>query len=346
MPAGYARYREELWPLEQGIIGQAVRTGQALIASATGQDSAPQPMVAGNLSQMAVPVVNQRVVRAVIHLESPHPDAFSQDDMVFVSRLADHAAIAIENARLYQQAQAANQAKTEFMSIASHELKIPMTSIKGYAKLLTLGTVGELTERQTDFLNIIAANVDRMDRLVADLLDVSRIEAGRLRLDIQPVDLREVIDTVLQSVETQIAAKKLALRLEVPEKLPPVLGDQGRLIQVVTNLVSNAYKYTPEGGQIHIKADGLAAASPSDSLTISVRDTGLGIAPEDQKKIFTKFFRAEDPLVRDVPGTGLGLSITKSLVEMHGGKIWFESEVGKGTTFAFTLPIAQEVPAA
>ena len=185
-----------------------------------------------------------------------------------------------------------------------------------------------------------------MDRLVGDLLDVSRIEAGRLRLDMKPVDLREVIDTVLQSVETQIAAKKLALQLEVPEKLPPVLGDHGRLIQVITNLVSNAYKYTPEGGQIHIKADGLAAALPSGRLTISVRDTGLGIAPEDQQKIFTKFFRAEDPQVRDVPGTGLGLSITKSLVEMHGGEIWFESEVGKGTTFAFTLPIAQEMPEA
>ncbi len=345
MPAEYARYREELWPLEQGIIGQAGRTGKSLIVSATDQDSAAKPMVAGNLSQMAVPVVNQGVVRAVIHLENPHRDAFSQEDMSFVARLADHAAIAIENARLYQQAQSANQAKTEFMSIASHELKIPMTSIKGYAKLLTLGTAGDLTDRQKDFLNIIAANVDRMDRLVADLLDVSRIEAGRLRLDMQPVDLREVIDTVLQSVETQITAKKLALQLEVPEKLPPVLGDQGRLIQVITNLVSNAYKYTPEGGQIHIKANGLAATLPSGRLTISVRDTGLGIAPEDQQKIFTKFFRAEDPQVRDVPGTGLGLSITKSLVEMHGGEIWFESEVGKGTTFAFTLPIAQEVQA-
>jgi signal transduction histidine kinase len=346
MPAEYARYREELWSLEQGIIGQAGRTGKSVVASATDQDPGPQPMVAGDLSQLAVPIVNQGVVRAVIHLENPHRDAFSQEDMSFVARLADHAAIAIENARLYQQAQTANQAKTEFMSIASHELKIPMTSIKGYAKLLTLGTVGELTERQRDFLNIITANVDRMDRLVADLLDVSRIEAGRLRLDMQPVDLREVIDTVLQSVETQIAAKKLALQLEVPKKLPPVMGDQGRLIQVITNLVSNAYKYTPEGGQIHIKADGLAAALPSGRLTISVRDTGLGISPEDQQKIFTKFFRAEDPQVRDVPGTGLGLSITKSLVEMHGGEIWFESEVGKGTTFAFTLPIAQEAPKA
>jgi signal transduction histidine kinase len=346
MPAEYARYREELWPLEQGIIGQAGRTRKSLIASATDEDPASKPMVAGNLSQMAIPVMNQGVVRAAIHLENPYPDAFNQDDMSFVARLADHAAIAIENARLYQQAQAANQAKTEFMSIASHELKIPMTSIKGYAKLLTLGTAGDLTDRQKDFLNIIAANVDRMDRLVADLLDVSRIEAGRLRLDMKPVDLREVIDTVLQSVQTQIIAKKLALQLEVPEKLPPVLGDQGRLIQVITNLVSNAYKYTPEGGQIHIKADGLAVTLPSDHLTISVRDTGLGISPEDQQKIFTKFFRAEDPQVRDVPGTGLGLSITKSLVEMHGGEIWFESEVGKGTTFAFTLPIAQEVQAA
>jgi signal transduction histidine kinase len=137
---------------------------------------------------MAVPILYRDEVRAVISLESPHTDAFSQQDLDFIIRLADHAAIAIENARLFQQAQAANQAKTEFMSVASHELKIPMTSIKGYAKLLALGAGGDLTEQQKEFLEIISSNVDRMDRLVADLLDVSRIEAGRLRLEMGQVE--------------------------------------------------------------------------------------------------------------------------------------------------------------
>jgi signal transduction histidine kinase len=215
-----------------------------------------------------------------------------------------------------------------------------MTSIKGYAKLLTLGAAGDLSERQKDFLDIISANVDRMDRLVSDLLDVSRIEAGRLRLDMGQVNIHEAIDTVVKSVRAQIEAKHLALEIDLPPSLPPVRGDQGRVIQILTNLVSNAYKYTPDGGQIQIMVNGQADYASSGQLSISVRDTGLGISPEDQQKLFTKFFRAEDPRVRDVPGTGLGLSITKSLIEMHGGEIWFDSEPDHGTTFTFTLPIA------
>lgn len=338
VPEDYARYRDEPWPIERGIIGRVARSGQPAIVGNVWEDPDFEPAVVQTHSQLTVPILYQDQVTAAISLESPYPDAFSQDDLAFVTRLADHAAIAIENARLYQQAQVANQAKTEFMSVASHELKIPMTSIKGYAKLLTLGTGGELTEQQQKFLDIISANVDRMDRLVADLLDVSRIEAGRLRLEMGPVDLREVIDTVIQSVKAQIEAKQLTLQLKVPATLPLVWGDRGRLIQVLTNLVSNAYKYTPNDGQIYILVDGQTDSSRPDCLTISVRDTGVGISSEDQKQLFTKFFRADDPRVRDVPGTGLGLSITKSLVEMHSGEIWFQSEPGRGTTFTFTLP--------
>jgi signal transduction histidine kinase len=336
--AEYACYRDEPWSIERGIIGRVARAGQPAVVGDVREDSDFEPVVAQTHSQIAVPILYQGQVRAVISLESLHPDAFSEDDLAFVTRLADHAAIAIENARLYQQAQAANQAKTEFMSVASHELKIPMTSIKGYAKLLTLGTGGDLNDNQRKFLDIISANVDRMDRLVADLLDVSRIEAGRLRLEMGPVDLCEVIETVIQSVKAQIEAKQLSLKVEIPASLPPIWGDRGRLIQILTNLVSNAYKYTPNDGEIHITVDGQADSSSPDRLTVSVRDTGLGISPEDQQKLFTKFFRADDPRVRDVPGTGLGLSITKSLVEMHKGEIWFESAPDQGTIFTFTLP--------
>jgi signal transduction histidine kinase len=339
MPAECARYREEPWPVERGIIGRVARIGQPAMVGNVWEDPDFEPVSEQTHSQMAVPISYQDRVQAVISLESVHPDAFSQRDLDFVTRLADHAAIAIQNARLYYQAQAANQAKTEFMSIASHELKIPMTSIKGYAKLLTLGAGGALTERQNEFLEIISANVDRMDRLVADLLDVSRIEAGRLRLDMGPVDLRQVIDTVIQSVKTQIEAKQLTLEVKIPPTLPSVWGDQGRLVQVLNNLVSNAYKYTPNGGHIQIAVDGQTDTASSGQLAISVRDSGVGISPEDQQRLFTKFFRADDPRVREVPGTGLGLSITKSLVETHGGRIWFESELGHGTTFTFTLPI-------
>jgi signal transduction histidine kinase len=340
-PADYDRYRREWWPSERGAIGQVARTGQPMVMNAGPGAPDFDPINPRARSQMTIPIHYQDRVQVVVSLESVRPEAFNQSDLEFVTRLADHAAIAIENARLYEQAQAANQAKTEFMSVASHELKIPMTSIKGYAKLLTLGAAGELNERQKDFLEIISSNVDRMDRLVADLLDVSRIEASRLRLDMGRVDVQKVVETVVQAVQTQIEAKELALQLDLPPGLPLVWGDQDRLVQVVTNLVSNAYKYTRAGGRITITVtDGQADSPPSGFLTISVRDTGVGISPEDQQKLFTKFFRADDPRVRDVPGTGLGLSITKSLVEIHGGEIWFESEADQGTTFSFTLPIA------
>ena len=341
LPPEYDRYRSEQWPLERGAIGQVARTGQAALVSIVQKDPESEPLWSRAQSQITVPILYQDKVRAVISLESPHSDAFNENDLDFITRLADHAAIAIENARLYRQAQAANLAKTEFMSVASHELKIPMTSIKGYARLLTLGTGGDLTEQQCQFLEIISANVDRMNRLVADLLDVSRIESGRLRLEMGQVDLREVIESVIQSVQAEVEAKQLTLDVNVPDALPPVWGDHGRLIQVLTNLVSNAYKYTPNGGQILITINGQADLRSLDCLTISVRDSGVGISPEDQQKLFTKFFRAEDPRVRDVPGTGLGLSITKSLVEIHGGEIWLVSELDQGTTFTFTLPLAR-----
>ncbi len=340
VPSEYLRYRDELWPIEQGIIGQVARTGQPAVVDNASDNTDAEPLTAQTQSLMGVPILYQDKVRAVINLESPHPNTFGQRDQDFTVRLADHAAIAIENAHLYQQAYAANQAKTEFMSVASHELKIPMTSIKGYAKLLTLGAAGETTDRQKEFLDIISSNVDRMDRLVADLLDVSRIEAGRLRLEMGEVDLHEVIDTVLKSVKGQIEAKHLALEITLPASLPPIWGDHGRLMQVVTNLVSNAYKYTPDGGQIFITVNGQGVPASAGFLTVSVRDTGVGISPEDQENLFTQFFRSEDERVREVPGTGLGLSITKSLVEIHGGEIWFQSEPDQGTTFTFTLPIA------
>jgi signal transduction histidine kinase len=338
--AKLARRQDQLWPMERGIIGRVAHTGQPAIVDDVQKVPGSNPVVDQTRSQMTVPILYQDEVRAVISLESPHPDAFSQHDLDFMVRLADHAAIAIENAWLYEQAQAANQAKTEFMSVASHELKIPMTSIKGYAKLLSLGAGGDLNEQQRGFLNIISSNVDRMDRLVSDLLDVSRIEAGRLRLEMGRVNLHEVIDTVIQSVRAEIDAKQLALEVDIPASLPPVWGDNERIIQILTNLISNAYKYTPDGGHIYVAANGQANAGSSGRLAVSVRDTGMGISPEDQRRLFTKFFRADDPRVRDVPGTGLGLSITKSLVEIHGGEISFQSEPECGTTFTFTLPIA------
>jgi PAS domain S-box-containing protein len=230
-----------------------------------------------------------------------------------------------------------DRAKTEFVSTVSHELRTPMTSIKGYADLMLLGAAGQMNDDQRRFLGIIKANVDRLSVLVNDLLDISRLEGGRVELDIKPLSLEGLVDQVANTLRAKIADKGLTLSLHVPPDIPLVMGDRDRVIQILTNLVSNAYQYTPAGGSIDVRA--LCAAG---RVQVDVADTGIGIAPEDQPKVFDRFFRADDPKVQEFSGTGLGLAIVKSLVEMQQGRIWLDSKVGKGSTFSFSLPMAEE----
>jgi PAS domain S-box-containing protein len=225
--------------------------------------------------------------------------------------------------------------KSEFLSMAAHELRAPMTSIKGYSDMLLLGLAGEYDERQKQFLNTIRANVDRVLEMVNEFSEISRLETGALKLDAKPLHIDDLVSEVIVSLRPQIEAKEINLTVEVPPDLPEVWGDRTRIIQILTNLVTNAYKYTPEGGGIAITAQWV-----DDSVQVDIVDTGIGIAPQDQEKLFTRFFRADHPGVRRVVGTGLGLSITKSIVEMHGGDIWVESQLGEGSTFSFTLPLA------
>lgn len=260
-----------------------------------------------------------------------------------------------------ERADAANQAKSEFVSLVSHELKAPMTSIKGYAALLHSGMAGAITPQQQEFLRTIDRNVGRMDRLVSDLADISRIEAGKLLLERSKVLLPEVIAEVAQSADANLQEKAQQLYIQLPADLPPIYSDRTRLLQILTNLVSNAHKYTPPGGELTIQAcrvphqngagytNGRAngrtngAIGVQDMVQVTVQDTGIGIAAAEQPQVFQKFFRSEDHQARAVPGTGLGLSITKNLVEMHGGHIWFESEYQRGTAFHFTMPVATAV---
>ena len=225
--------------------------------------------------------------------------------------------------------------KSEFLSMAAHELRAPMTSIKGYSDMLLLGLAGEYDERQKQFLNTIKANVDRVLEMVKEFSEISRLETGALKLDIKPLHIDDLVSEVVVSLRPQIEAKEINLSVEVPPDLPEVWGDRTRIIQILTNLVTNAYKYTPERGRITI-----AAQWVDDSMQVDVTDTGIGIAPQDQEKLFTRFFRADHPEVRRVAGTGLGLSIAKSIVEMHGGRIWVKSQLGEGSTFSFTLSLA------
>ena len=297
------------------------------------------------LGLVIVPIRRESNTIGLIILESISGKLPSEDTMVFLTRLSDHASIAISNAQLYNAVQSANIAKSEFVSFVSHELKNPMTSIKGYTELLAAGAVGPVNEAQANFLVTIKSNVERMSTLVSDLNDVSRIEAGRMRLDFKAVFLSDIMDEVTRSLRRQIEDKSQKLTFQLPEQLTSMWADRSRVVQIVTNLISNATKYTQSGGTILVQAESCTNQwDPNGAARVVhvwVQDNGTGISAEDQKKIFIKFFRSEDPKTREVPGTGLGLNITRSLVEMQGGRIWFESEFRKGTTFHFTLPIAE-----
>lgn len=248
-----------------------------------------------------------------------------------------------ELAEARDQAVAANKSKSEFISTVSHELKIPMTSIKGYSDLMIAGATGPLTEKQSEFLNTIRSNVSRMATLVSDLTDISRIESGHLRMEPSAVNTKDAIEDTVKLSKNQIEQKKQTLSIEVPADLPKVWCDKNRLSQIVTNLVSNANKYSPEGSAISVQAvrstHACNGGAPQDVVQIKVQDNGFGMTPEDQEKLFSKFFRSADEEVRAAPGTGLGMSITKNLIELQGGCIWFESEYRKGTTFYFTMPV-------
>lgn len=226
----------------------------------------------------------------------------------------------------------------EFMSMVAHDLRNPLTVISGYTEILQEEPAPASHERKDRAVNTISANVEHMLHLTDDLLELSRLRSGSIQFDMESLPIKIVIEEVCASFEPQMAEKRLGLKLELPQRLPLVWGDHFHLTQVLNNLVSNAYNYTPSGAVI------VAAQARNGLVEVSVSDTGIGIPPEEQKRLFTHFFRGEHQVVRCHKGTGLGLSIAQSIIEAHGGDIWAESQVGKGSTFYFTLPIAQSPP--
>jgi PAS domain S-box-containing protein len=227
--------------------------------------------------------------------------------------------------------------KNEFISTVSHELRTPLTSIKGYADLLmsAKGQVGELNALQQRFVSVIQSNANRLTELVNDILEISRIETGRVKLEFQNINMIDLLQEVVVSFEGQLVKKEMGLKLDLPESLPPVWADRARLTQILVNLIGNAWQYTPESGAITVSA----AAINAEFIQVEIADTGIGIPEEDINHIFDRFFRSERHEVQLVDGTGLGLAITKSFVEMLGGQIWVKSQIDVGTTFSFTIPL-------
>ena len=228
--------------------------------------------------------------------------------------------------------------KTDFISVVSHELRTPLTSIKGYTDLLLSGATGKVTELQSEFLGIIQSSTTRLSNLINDILDISRIESGSIQIRHEPIDYRRIVSDTLRLMKAAADEKQISMDASLPETLPSVRGDTDKVTQVLANLVSNAIKYTPEGGWVKVSLEVTGEAS----VTTCVADSGIGVSDEDQPKLFQKFFRADNTSTREAGGTGLGLVIAKTIIELLGGAIWVESEPSRGSRFYFTLPLFLE----
>jgi len=251
--------------------------------------------------------------------------------------------IAIENVRLFdeiqdksRQLEEASLHKSQFLANMSHELRTPLNAILGYTELMADGAYGEPSEKMHGILKRLEANGKHLLGLINDVLDLSKIEAGQLVLELSDYCIEDIAQTVRSTLEPLAADKKLGFKVEVAPQLPPGRGDGRRLTQVLINLVGNAIKFT-DTGEVAIKAE-----ANNGSFHVSVRDTGPGISSADQAKLFQEFQQADNAITRKKGGTGLGLAISKRIIEMHGGKIWVESQPGHGSTFTFTLPVIVE----
>ncbi len=234
--------------------------------------------------------------------------------------------LALANERLKEL----DKLKSDFVSMVSHELRTPLAAMRTSAQVLEVADLN--TETKKEMLDIILRNIDRLTNLVNDLLDLSRIESGRMELKFERVSLDSVIADSIESVRQTAIEKGIALNIELPKDLAPVKADREKLTQVIINLLNNAVKFTPRGGEISIKASEL-----NGQVEVRVSDTGIGIPPEDLNRVFDRFYQVDSTLTREAGGTGLGLAICKGIIEAHNGEIWAESEPGKGSTFIFTL---------
>ena len=320
-------------PLDNSIAGWVVKEGEPLLIPDVRKDPRHYHQVDdmtkfSTRSILGVPLrVKDKVIGVLEVLNKSEDKEFTQDDVEALTILAAQAAIAIENARLFQQ--------SDLLSEVAHELRTPLTSIRGYSKMLLLSEgIGQ--EKKLEFAETIHREAVRLGQMINDFLDLARLESGRTYMAQEPVNMSEIINETLTILQPQATERQISIALQVPETLPPLIGDPVRLKQVMVNLVSNAVKYNREGGRVDIEVQ-----IREDELNVAVKDTGRGIAEEDLPHIFEKFYRVDDSEQQEpqAKGTGLGLSIAKHIVEVHGGTISVQSVEGQGSAFAFALPL-------
>jgi len=272
--------------------------------------------------------------------------SFAPDVVNLLQTFAAQSVLAIQNARLFReiaeksrQLEAASRHKSEFLANMSHELRTPLNAIIGFSEVLLERMFGEVNAKQIEYLGDILSSGQHLLSLINEILDLSKVEAGRMELELTTFDLPQTLETALTLVRERATKHGITLDLKVDERLGNFVGDERKIRQVLLNLLSNAVKFTPEGGRVNV------AAAPADgAVRIAVSDSGIGIAPEDQGAIFEEFRQVGGASAQKQEGTGLGLTLAKKFVELHGGQIWVESELGKGSTFTFTLPLSFPSP--
>jgi signal transduction histidine kinase len=334
--------------LGQGATGQAA-TIQAPVQVANILDEREstatrvRPVLArvGYRSVLAVPLLREERIMGALTVWRKEAGSFSAEVVNLLQTFATQSALAIQNARLFReiedksrQIEAASRHKSEFLANMSHELRTPLNAIIGFSEVLGERLFGELNEKQAEYTDDILTSGRHLLSLINEILDLSKVEAGRMELEVATFDLPLAIDNARTFVRERAIKHGINLDVTVDERLGDFVGDERKIKQILLNLLSNAVKFTPEGGRI-----GINARQTNGAVEISVSDTGIGIAPEDQATIFEEFRQVGGDYAHKKEGTGLGLTLAKKFVELHGGKIWVESEVGKGSTFTFTLPV-------
>jgi signal transduction histidine kinase len=295
----------------------------------------------GYRSLLTVPILLENRLMGALTVWRKRAGTFTPELINLLQTFATQSALAIQNARLFReiedksrQIEAANRHKSEFLANMSHELRTPLNAIIGFSEVLGERLFGELNDKQAEYTEDILSSGRHLLSLINEILDLSKVEAGRMELELAPFDLPLAIENARTFVRERATRHGITLDVNVDERLGEYVGDERKIKQILLNLLSNAVKFTPEGGRI-----GINARRTNGAVEISVTDTGIGIAPEDQPRIFEEFRQVRSDYEHKSEGTGLGLTLAKKFVELHGGRIWVESEIGKGSTFTFTLPI-------